>query len=266
MKCLLDALQEGRLVELPESEKNEALEYLAHMIEAIPDINSQTDLYTEVLEREKSSNTAIGSGIACPHVRSRQAGELLCAVGWSPTGIDYGAADGKKVHLVIMYYIPDAQRNTYLKEISSLAKAVMEDDEIQKFPEIEDIQSVRNLLLDWVELVGDRTAPDAKARMIKLEARQTAAEIHETETRAKAVLPAERFTAIPFSAIVHENGCLVLSPQQELQDHLENGGNLVELLGAHTVFEFAGYQVSVLASVPFARGRVRYDCVGIRPV
>ena len=40
MKSLLNALQEGRLVELPVHEKEKVLEYLAILIEAIPDIGN----------------------------------------------------------------------------------------------------------------------------------------------------------------------------------------------------------------------------------
>jgi PTS system nitrogen regulatory IIA component len=45
-------------------------------------------------------------------------------VGWSPAGIDYGAPDNEPVHLLVMYFVPDTQKNAYLKEISSLAKAI----------------------------------------------------------------------------------------------------------------------------------------------
>jgi len=121
MRSLLDALQEGRLIELPTSDKHKALELLAVLIEAVPGI-AKMDIVKGVLEREEQANTALGKGIACPHVRVRQDGELLCAVGWSRQGIDYGAPDGQPVHLVIMYYVPDSERNTYLKEVSGLAK------------------------------------------------------------------------------------------------------------------------------------------------
>jgi mannitol/fructose-specific phosphotransferase system IIA component (Ntr-type) len=109
MKSLLDALQEGRLVELSTTDKNEALEFLALLIEAIPDIGGRMDIVKDVKEREAQANTAIGGGVAIPHVRTGSEGELLCAVGWSPQGIDYGAADGLKVHLLIMYYVPDSR-------------------------------------------------------------------------------------------------------------------------------------------------------------
>ena len=35
MDTLLEALQEGRLIELPENDKEHALQFLAHIIEAI---------------------------------------------------------------------------------------------------------------------------------------------------------------------------------------------------------------------------------------
>jgi predicted house-cleaning noncanonical NTP pyrophosphatase (MazG superfamily) len=60
MKSLLDALQEGRLVELSETDKDKALEYLALLVEAIPDIGTQMDIVKEVKDREAQSPTGIG--------------------------------------------------------------------------------------------------------------------------------------------------------------------------------------------------------------
>src|ERR1017187_3561989 len=104
MLSILTALQEGRLFELPEAAGKER--GLAGG--------------EEVLRREQEGNTAIGLGVAVPHVRGRrEEGELFCAIGWSSQGVDYQAADGMPVHLVVMYYIPGAQKNVYLKEIST---------------------------------------------------------------------------------------------------------------------------------------------------
>ena len=175
MKSLLNALQDGRLVELPDTDKEKSLGYLAHLIEAVPELGSGVDLAEEVLKVEKTNNTAIGSGVACPHVRvAGNGGDLLCAVGWSPQGIDYGARDGKKVHLVVMYYIPEAQKNTYLKEISALVRAIQKEGEIQAIAGAPDIAKVREQLLDWVSAATEAGMPEARARMIRLETRQAA--------------------------------------------------------------------------------------------
>ena len=150
MKSLLTALQEGRLIELPDNNKEKSLEYLATIIEAIPDIGGERGITETVLDREHLHNTGIGKGWACPHARSDWDGELLCSVGWSPQGIDYGSPDGKPVHLVVMYFVPDGQKNSYLKEISSLAKAIQTMPSMQALPLLTDLSEVRHRLLDAI--------------------------------------------------------------------------------------------------------------------
>lgn len=49
MDTILDALQEGRLFELPENDKTHALQFLAHIIEAFPQIPTGTDIVGNVM-------------------------------------------------------------------------------------------------------------------------------------------------------------------------------------------------------------------------
>ena len=58
MDSLLDALQEGRLIELPENNKEHALQFLAHILEAIPTIPAGTDIVGLVMARERALTTA----------------------------------------------------------------------------------------------------------------------------------------------------------------------------------------------------------------
>jgi nitrogen PTS system EIIA component len=262
MKSLLNALHEGRLVELPTTDKEKALEYLALLIEAVPDIGSSQDLVADVKKRETSANTGIGSGVACPHVRTKHEGELLCAVGWSPEGIDYGSPDGKKVHLAIMYYIPDSQRNSYLKEISGLARAITESEDIQTIYNLVDLPSVRNKLLDWVEIAINKTVPDTKARMIKLEERQAVA---ESRLAAEADGAKAKWTVIPFSLLVLENGkSLVLSQNQEFIETLEMMENINKSFNGNEIVDLAGYQITVLSNSRYSKNRALYECVAVK--
>jgi len=262
MKSLLNALQEGRLVELPVNEKDRALEYLALLIEAIPDIDTNFDIVKEVLDREKIANTAIGMGVACPHVRSRQEGELRCAVGWSPQGIEYGAKDGKKVHLLVMYYIPNTQRNAYLKEISGLAKAISESEGIEAFANIQGIQSVRNKLLDWVELAINKAIPDSKARMIKIEGKQST--VASTLSMLEKEKLKTKIRIIPFSVVILDSKCIVMSQDQELVEVLEKSPELAKLFSSVQEFEFAGYQIAIHTIKNYAPARTFYEGVAIQ--
>src|SRR5882762_4438707 len=159
MKGILEALHEGRLIELPDHQKNRALEYLANLIEAVPDIGVEGGITEKVLAREAAYNTGIGNGWACPHARSTLHGDLVCAIGWSPVGIDYGAPDGQPVHLVIMYFVPESQKNSYLKEISSLAKAIQTQPELQDIKSLSDLGEVRLRMLDAITVALESTAP-----------------------------------------------------------------------------------------------------------
>ena len=51
MDTLLDALQEGRLIELPDNNKDDALQFLAHILEAIPSIPTGTDVVGLVMAK-----------------------------------------------------------------------------------------------------------------------------------------------------------------------------------------------------------------------
>jgi mannitol/fructose-specific phosphotransferase system IIA component (Ntr-type) len=262
MRSLLDALQEGRLIELPTSDKHKALELLAVLIEAVPGI-AKMDIVKGVLEREEQANTALGKGIACPHVRVRQDGELLCAVGWSRQGIDYGAPDGQPVHLVIMYYVPDSERNTYLKEVSGLAKGVMNADNIDLYHETADIDSIRNKILDWIDIAVSKSGPDATARMIRLEAKQASI---PAVSEMPLPLQAVQWEVTPFMLISFEGGeRRVLSQEEELTKIIER--DCIPLMAKNNgqlPNEVDGFQISVASQTTYSLGRIIYNCIAIR--
>jgi mannitol/fructose-specific phosphotransferase system IIA component (Ntr-type) len=259
MKSLLTALDEGRLVELPDTDKLKALEYLALLIEAIPGIAQRNDIVQEVQKREISGNTGIGKGIACPHARRAGEGDLLCAIGWSPQGIEYGSPDAQKVHLVIMYYIPDSEKNFYLKEISSLAKAVEKTGDISSIIKAQDIHAVRNQLLDWVSLAIDATVPEPKARMIKLQEREAAV------AAAEAVEAKKPFLIVPFSVVLSAaQKPVILTHDADFLHLAETQATLPGLLKGSETFPLAGYQIVVRSVTSYAADLALHECFAIK--
>ncbi len=258
MKSLLNALEEGRLVELPDMDKGKALQYLAHLLEAVPDLSGMPDLYEAMLVRENAQNTALGLGVACPHVRAPGSGEIFCAVGWSPSGIDYGAPDSKKVHLVVMYYIPESHKNVYLKEISGLAAAVRKEGGIASIAAAQDIATVRERLLDWVSTAIEASIPEAKARMIRLEARQAAVE-------ALPAVPAGALD-VTTALFVTVNGSrpVVLCQNPELAAALDKADGLGEKLKAQAQFDLGRYKLVCRSSTPYGMGRSLYEYLAIK--
>lgn len=260
MKSLLDALQEGRLIELPDAHKNKALEYLATLIEAIPDIGVEGGITENVLAREAVHNTGIGKGWACPHARSSHDGELVCSVGWSPLGIDYGAPDGAPVHLMVMYFVPETEKNAYLKEISSLAKAIQTQSLLQDLKSLTDLTEVRHRLLDAISEALGSQSPDARARMIQLGVKHAAVQASGTgwsEDLARSVIPLS-ILSLPDSKHV------VLCQDRDMVTALESEHELTANLVQNGRAECRGIQVLLRSYANYQPNRVVYECLAFK--
>lgn len=261
MKSLLDALQEGRLIELPEADKDRSLQYLGTLIEAIPDFRSGLDFNGAVMTREKAANTGIGHGWACPHGRISGEGDLFCAIGWSPTGIDYGAPDSEPVRIVVMHYIPDSQKNVYLREISGLAKAIQRNPALGELSSLRELGEVRHRLIDLLTAAVESALPDVKARMIQLEAKQAVSALAET-------LPADVLSTLDLIAlsilIIPGGRPVVLAQDKDIIGAVESAQDIVALLSARVPFDKAGYRIITRSVSSFQPDRMLYDCIGVK--
>lgn len=262
MKALLNALQEGRLVELPDNVKTDAIEFLGTLLEAVPEISDEEGVTEKALRREAQHNTGIGRGWACPHATSEHEGELLCAVGWSPQGIGYGSPDGKPVHLVVMYFVPDSQRNAYLKEISQLAKAIHQNEDLQKLQELQELSDVRHALLDAITHAIESVTPEARARMIQLDVRHAEAE-------AAAVAPeihgAVADAITPLSILVSAaSKPVVLGQDASLVHDVEQIPGLAEHLEKSGRASREKLHVVICSSERYAGERFLYSCIAYR--
>jgi mannitol/fructose-specific phosphotransferase system IIA component (Ntr-type) len=256
MDTLLDALQEGRLFELPENDKAHALQFLAHIIEAFPETPAGTDVVGDIMKREQATNTALGKGWACPHARVSFDEDLRGVVGWSPGGIDYGAPDGRPVALVVMYLVPANQRNHYLREISILAKALETYPDNEKLRQAGDLNDVRNYLLDLIDATKETVGPDARARMIRLQAKPA---LEAFSFRDLSNLIVESVTLVAGPGMKH----VALTQNASLAEWLDSASGLVEKIETDGVYQNGGWRVLRRGAVTYQGGRVAYDCLAI---
>ena len=85
-------------------------------------VSNPTALVGAAMERESVLSTAVGNGLAFPHVRGVEGGGLTLALGVSKKGFKYDAA-GTIVHLVFFSVIPVAVSPFYMRLMSVLAEA-----------------------------------------------------------------------------------------------------------------------------------------------
>ena len=112
--------EELMVVNLKAATREEAVRILAKTMEDNRFIANAESLVQAAMERESILSTAIGEGVAMPHVRGVEGGALTLAMGVSPEGIDW---DGEKVHFVFLSAIPVAVSAFYLRLMSGITQA-----------------------------------------------------------------------------------------------------------------------------------------------
>ena len=258
MDSLLDALQEGRLIEIPDDyDKEDSLRFLAHILEAIPSLPADTDVAGPILAKEEGSKTSLGKGWACPDARVPFDEDLICVVGWSPKGIEYGAPDGIPVKIVAMYLVPENQRSNYLREVSLLAKALQIYPEIEKLNAAESLNDIRDHLLDLISSTKGTVGPDTRARMIQLQARPSVAEPVPYDL---ANLILEPLTIITGAGIKP----VVLGHDRQLVDLLDGSAGLAEGIAVQGTIQFGGWRIVKRREASFQADRVLFDCLAIK--
>ena len=78
-------------------------------------------LHEAALRREEIISTAVGGGMAFPHIRGVEGGGLTLSVGVSKKGIDFGGATKTKIFFYII--IPTAASAFYLKLLAGLTQS-----------------------------------------------------------------------------------------------------------------------------------------------
>lgn len=115
-------LSPDRIVYITQSTKHDALVELAANLSTAPQVKFAQELETEILKREELMSTAIGRGIAIPHVRLSSVTDLVMSVGIckSPV-IDFQTIDDVPVQLLIMIAAAYNQHSYYLQTLSFLS-------------------------------------------------------------------------------------------------------------------------------------------------
>ncbi|HMK44546.1 MAG TPA: PTS sugar transporter subunit IIA [Dissulfurispiraceae bacterium] len=258
LNSILAALEEGRLIELPDNDKKDAFEVLASMLEAVPSVPAGTDVVGAVLSRESASNTSIGNGWACPHAPVSSDGELLCAIGWSPKGIDYGKPEEPPVRLVIMFLVPSNQRSPYLKEVSTLVKVLGAHPEDRDLEQIKDLDAVRHKLLDLAHHSMEETGADTRARMIQLKARAVAEPALSLELDKLIIEPLMVISGTGIKTVI-------LTHSRELAEAIRDDDAVGTAMANQGRYEVAGWRIVRRNSIHYQEDRVAYDCLAIAP-
>lgn len=112
-------LSPDRIVLLNHLTRHDALVALSESLGTAPQIKNRNELTVEILKREELMSTAIGRGIAIPHVRLSSVTDLVMAVGLCKNDIiDFQTIDDVPVRLLFMIAAAYNQHAYYLQTLS----------------------------------------------------------------------------------------------------------------------------------------------------
>lgn len=101
--------------------KEKVLGELVQLLAADNRVGNETKLLIDFVNRERKATTAIGHGIAIPHIRSLQAKEFMLAFARSTVGYDFESLDNQPTHMFFVMAAPPYDDNFYLKAFKTLA-------------------------------------------------------------------------------------------------------------------------------------------------
>ncbi|NLI78055.1 MAG: PTS sugar transporter subunit IIA [Candidatus Riflebacteria bacterium] len=108
--------------------KDDAIEKFVKTIEKAGMVDDAQALKNALHEREKLGTTGVGNGIAIPHARANTIKDLTVAFFRSKDGVNFGAIDGKPVHLIFVLLAPIASGGPYLKLLAKISKLLRSDE------------------------------------------------------------------------------------------------------------------------------------------
>ena len=121
------------IMDLMSNDKQGVLSELAQISLDNHLISDREDLISKLMEREGLTSTAVGNGIALPHLRTPSneiINEPSIVIGISRKGIDYDSTDGMPTHL--FFLILSDSEVVHLRILSKLSSILREQKSLKR--------------------------------------------------------------------------------------------------------------------------------------
>lgn len=110
------------LCRVPASSKKRALEFIAEQINQQDNTLSETQIFNNLISRERLGSTGIGQGIAIPHCRLEGLDHVVGVLMTLEESVEFDAIDNQPVDLVFALIVPKEATSEHLELLSQLAE------------------------------------------------------------------------------------------------------------------------------------------------
>lgn len=133
-------------LDLPAANKQAAIEAAADRLCRCNAADDRKAVLQALNAREQLGSTALGRGVALPHARTDALGEPRVALMRLEQPVDFGAADGDPVDLVLAVIWPAEAMDDFLSTLSKFCKMLREPRLLQGLRDAADSEAASQLL------------------------------------------------------------------------------------------------------------------------
>lgn len=131
---------------------------LSHVLDHLISVGKVNKIYKKemlkmLLQREEMGSTAIGGGIALPHVRLECIKNIILCVGISPTGINFDSLDDGPVYIVVTLLSNQKEAGSHLKILALLARILRDKYFVQDVRHVKTEEGFISLIKRQYKLV-----------------------------------------------------------------------------------------------------------------
>lgn len=109
-------------------------------------INSVESFRKEILNREESSSTGLGEGIAMPHAKTSAVNIPCVLFAKSKDGVDFDSLDGEPTYLFFMIAAAEGANNTHIETLASLSRLLLKPNFIDNLKKTKNPEEVISLV------------------------------------------------------------------------------------------------------------------------
>ena len=131
------------LIDVPSCDRKTCLAKMVHRIGRMYTRLDSHAVTRDLLEREQLGSTALGRGIAVPHVYNTQFKQVILAVGRCAEGVHFDdAPDGAAVQAIFLLVLPEGRSEPYLTFLARLGRLMDRPDFMERFLNAPDGESL----------------------------------------------------------------------------------------------------------------------------
>lgn len=127
--------------------RKRALEVLSQLFAQQSGIDSH-ELFTAFIERERLGTTAIGHGIALPHIRCKMVKQPQAALMVLTQALDFNALDKQKIDIIVGLIMPAEATTAHLETLAALAESLRDESFRDKLRQATNSQSLYQVAVE----------------------------------------------------------------------------------------------------------------------